>query len=419
MMRWFLAVTMTLAATVWAEDEAQRRAREELERQLNQMVEKAPSRVRVEFQPLEDPNLQVEELTILLDNKPLKVPTAAQIQGWVQDGPMPVAVLDVSPERHLVTARITVHNGASPLVVDDGDVRWRVSGDVRFDVSPGLEVRVIVTPVRDGKQPDPTKRLKLTFPSSPTMISKLDDGVMPEVPKPKPVAVAVVDAGPSKAQLLADAAAAKKQADEAQRQAALEAKRAAEEEKKRRAEEALEAKRAAEEEKKRKAEEALEARRAAAEEKKRKADEALEARRASAEEQKRKAEEALDAKRLAAEEKKRSAEEALAATRTPVEEKQRRVDEAPVAKAPVEAPANVQPPPPVAVVEPVEPAAEVPDASVAVAQAPSPTPSPAAAAATEGDGPPWLLIGGGVGVALLAVVIVLARRAGRVPELKE
>ncbi|MDX2010584.1 MAG: hypothetical protein SFW67_10355 [Myxococcaceae bacterium] len=418
MMRWLLAVTMVVGTTVRAEDEAQRRAREELERQLNQMVEKAPSRVRVEFQPLEDPNLQVEELTILLDNKPLKVPTAAQVQGWVQDGPMPVAVLDVSPERHLVTARITVHNGASPLVVDDGDVRWRVSGDVRFDVAPGLEVRVIVTPVRDGKQPDPTKRLKLTFPSSPTMISKLEDGVMPEAPKPRPVVVAVVDAGPSKEQLLADAAAVKKQAEEAQRQAALEAKRLAEEEKKRKAAEALEAKRLAAEEKKRKADEALEAGRASAEEKKRKAEEALEAKRLAAEEKKRGAEEAKVATRVPAEEKPRRADEAA---RLAEEERTRKVDEALAAKTPVEAPADVQPPPPVADVEPVKPAAEVLDASVVVAQAPSPTPSPTAAApaATGGDGPPWLLIGGGVGVALLAVVIVLARRAGRVPQLKE
>jgi hypothetical protein len=410
MMRWLLAVMMVVATTARAEDEAQRRAREELERQLNQMVEKAPSRVRVEFQPLEDPNLQVEELTILLDNKPLKAPTTAQIQGWMQDGPMPIAVLDVSPERHLVTARITVHNGASPLVVDDGDVRWRVSGDVRFDVSPGLEVRVIVTPVRDGKQPDPTKRLKLTFPSSPTMISKLEDGVMPEAPKPKPVVVAVVDAGPSKEQVVADATAARKQAE-------LEAKRLAEDEKKRKAEEALEAKRLLAEEKKRKAEEALEAKRLAAEEKQRKTEEAVEAK-------KRKAEEAAEAKRLAAEEargaSKRSADEekrrADEAARLAAEEAARKAAEVAAAKsAPVEAP---RPPvePPVAVVAEPKPDA-APDASVAVAQAPS-VPTPTTPPAAESEGPPWVLIGG-AGVVVLAVVVFLARRAGRVPELKE
>jgi hypothetical protein len=395
MTRWLAAVLLVVASPALAEDDAQRRVREELERELNQMVQKAPSRVRVEFQPLDDPNLRVEELTILLDTKPLKAPTAQQIAGWVQDGPMPVATLDVSPERHLVTARVTVHNTASPLVVDDGDVRWRVSGDVRFDVSAGLEVRVIVTPVRDSKQADPTKRLKLTFPSQPAMISKLEDGVMPDAPKPKPVVVAAVDAGPSKAQLVADAALAKRQADEAQRQAALEAKRLAAEEKQRKSEAALEAKRAAAEDKKRKAEEAAEAKRVAAEEKKRKAEEAAEA--------------------------KRLAQEASNRPVTPVAEVKPPPSE-PVAK-PTE-PAVVEPPP-LAVAEPVrppEPPPVVPDASVVVAdvkplEPARPLPPPQAAEGNEG--PPWLLIGGGASLAVVALIVVLVRRAGRVPELKD
>lgn len=205
---WVAAMAVTMTTSALAEDDAQRRAREELERQLAQMVDQAPSRVRIEFQPLDDPNLQLEELVILLDNKPVKAPSPALVAGWIQDGPMPVAVLDVTPERHLVTVRVSVHNTASPLVVDDGDVRWRVSGDVRFDVNPGLEVRVIVTPVRDARQQDPLKRLKLTFPSQPVMITALDDGKMPEPPKPRPLVVAPVDAGLEKAPVDAEGASA-------------------------------------------------------------------------------------------------------------------------------------------------------------------------------------------------------------------
>jgi hypothetical protein len=109
---------------------------------------------------------------------------------------MPVAVLDVRPGRHQVASKVTVHNTASPMMSDEGDFRWKVAGDVTFEVNAGLEVRVIVSPVRDPMQADVAKRLKLTFPSKPVMVAKLDDGVMPEPVKPKAAPVVVIDAGP-------------------------------------------------------------------------------------------------------------------------------------------------------------------------------------------------------------------------------
>jgi hypothetical protein len=195
MTRWLAGVVVLAGLAAFAEDAAQRRAREELERQLSQLVEEAPSRVRVEFLPVDDPNCVVEGLEIVVDGKPLKVPTAAAVAGWVQEGPMPVGVLDVKPGRHQVAAKVTVHNTASPMMSDEGDSRWKVAGDVTFEVRAGLEVRVIVSPVRDPTQADVAKRLKLTFPSKPVMVAKLDDGTMPEPVKAKPAPV-VIDAGP-------------------------------------------------------------------------------------------------------------------------------------------------------------------------------------------------------------------------------
>jgi Skp family chaperone for outer membrane proteins len=156
-------------------------------------------------------------------------------------------------------------------------------------VTAGLEVKVIITAVRDPKQTDMNKRIKLTFPSQPSMISKLDDGTMPEPSKLQP---APIDAGPTKAQLAVATKAA--EAD-----VAAEPKRQAGEEKERQAEEAKLAKAAAAEEKKRKDEEAA---KAAAEEKKKKEEEF----RNSAEEKKRVAEEERKKKE---DERKAAAEE--------------------------------------------------------------------------------------------------------------
>lgn len=395
-----ISIVFTLFAVVaLAEDEAQRRAREEIERQLNQLVGSQPSRVRVEFRSVDDPNFAVEDFEVSVDGKPLKTPTGAAIAGWIQDGPMPVGAVDVTPGSHKVTAKLTIHNTASALATEEGDHRWKLGGDVAFDVRAGLEVGVVITATRDPKQTDLGKRIKLTFPSQPVMIAKLEDATMPETPKPKPV---VIDAGPSKEEL---AAAQKTTAAEEKK---LKAEAAAEE-KKRKAEEALAAKQAAADEKKRKAEEALAAKQAAAEEKKRKAQEALAAKQAAAEEKKRKAEEAIAAKKAAADEKTRLAQEALAAKTAP-----------PEAKPPEGAPVAQDPSPSEAVTD----AGAVAVLTVVGAGG---EPTPPVDAGTQlamtkeeptADRLPWPWIAG-AGAALLAVVVFLARRSSRVPKLED
>lgn len=400
-------VVLAMSSAAFAEDDAQRRAREELEKQLTQMVGTAPSRVRIEFQGIDDPNFRVEEFELSVDGKAIKSPTPAAISAWIQDGPMAMGVIDVTPGRHKVNARVTYHNTASAMVSDEGDHRWKVAGDVGFDVNAGIEVKVIITAVRDAKQADMSKRIKLTFPSQPSMISKLDDGTMPEPSKLRPTPI---DAGPTKEQV----AAATKTAEV---DAAAEAKRLAAEEKKRKADEAAA-------EKQRKAEEARLAKAQSAEEQKRKAQEAKLAKAAAAEEKKRTIEEAKLAKVQAAEEKKRKAEEAKLAIVQAAEEKKRLAEEArlaalkpgvPVEPAVVDAGAAV-----------AEVPAEVDAGAVAVAVAVAEVkPIDAgvavvvkAPAAAEEEGTPWLLIGGGILVALVALVFVL-RRSGRVPEIKD
>lgn len=414
-MRWLTSFAVVVAFAAQAEDEAQRRAREELEKQLNQLVEKVPARVRVEFQPIDDPNFQVEELELSVDGKPLKAPTGAAISGWMQDGAMPVGVVEVSPGRHKVSARVTVHNTASPMVTDEGDFRWRVAGDVGFEVAAGIEVKVIVAPVRDSGQRDLGKRLKLTFPSQPVMIAKLEDGTMPEPARPKPVVAVAVDAGPTKEALAADALAARKAAD---------AQEAA-----RKAEEARLARQQAAEEKARKAEDARLAKQQAAEERKRQAEEARLAKQRAAEEKRQKAQEAKLARQQAAEDKKRKAEEAKLAMLQAADEKRRLAEDARLPKAPpatAEVPVDQQQAQEAldagaaAALEPAAPLDAGPAPTLAVAPEPVDAGSAVATAAPPEapSDPPWALIGG-AGALALVVIGLLVRRAGRVPELKD
>lgn len=428
---WLLSLSLIVALPALAEDAKARAAREELERQLNQMVGKAPTRVRIDYASLDEPNYQLEEASFELDGRGLGTPSLGQLQ---REGDHLIWSGDVAPGKHTVKVLLVYANATSIVVSDEGGYKWRVGGAVSFDVHAGIEVRVTVTPSRDGSQPDIAKRFKLALPAKPVMLAELDDGKMPE-PPPKPaVLVPVVDAGlPAPPLLVAADDPAKTKAEQA-----AELKRLAAEEARRKAEEAAEVKRLAAEERKRKAAEAAEAKRLAAEEKKRKAAEAAEARKRKAseaaeakrlalEEQKRKAAEAAEARRLAAEEKKREALAAAEAARLERECKKTGTCGTPVAMVAADPASNPLDAGTSAVAEapaPADAGAESfdagetaivrvePDAGGPVAVAP-PTVTP------ESEGPPWLLLGIGGGVTALIVLVVLARRSARPPTLDD
>lgn len=370
------ALTVVVAVAAHAEDDAQRRAREELEKQLQQMVGKQPSRVRIDFEALDEPNYKLEDASFEIDGRVLARPALEKLTA---EGVHLVWEGDVTPGKHIIGARLVYTNQASVVVSDEGGYTWKVSGTNAFDVQAGIEVKVKVTPQRDDAQKEISKRFLVRLPATPVMLAKVDDGKMPEPPVKK---VEIVDAGPTPEQLAA-----------AEKAAQAEAKRLADEEKKRKAEELAEAKRLAAEEKQRKAEEAKEAKRLAAEEKKQKAAEAKEAKRLAAEEKKRLAAEAAEAKRLAAEGKTPPPVEPVAVA-AEVDAGAPELD-AGVAEAVVEdAGAPV--------------VAEVVDAGV-----PEAAPPPA-----EEEGPPWLFIGIGA-AALLVIIILVARRRSQPPKLDD
>ena len=313
-----LAMFVTIAAVAVAEDAKAKAAREELEKQLTQMVGKQPTKVRVDFIGLDDPNYRIEEATFELDGRSLRTPLLSELS---DDGTHLVWNGDVTPGKHTVKVLLVFSNQASVVLSDEGGYKWKIGGDVSFDVNSGIEVRVQVTPKRDSKQTEVAKRFKLALPAQPVMIAQLDDGKMPD-PMARPVIVAeVVDAGTTAPS--ADQVAAEK------KQKAADAAEA----KKQKAAEAAEAKRAAAEEKKQKATELAEARAAALAAKQGKATELAEARAAALAAKKEKVAADAAAKLAAAAEKKRAAQAALDAKNPPPVVAALPVDTAPVAVA--------------------------------------------------------------------------------------
>jgi hypothetical protein len=195
-----LAVLLLVPALARAEDDKARRAREELERELKAMVGKQPTRVRVDFVAVDDPNYKLEEAAFELDGKALQTPLLSELS----DDTHLLWNGDVAPGRHTLKAKVVYANGASVIVSDEGGHKWKVSGDVSFDVAAGIEVQVRVVPTRDPSQKEIAKRFKLALPAKPVMIAALDDGKMPEAlvkttpappPPPMPAAEPMIDAG--------------------------------------------------------------------------------------------------------------------------------------------------------------------------------------------------------------------------------
>ena len=350
-----------------AETPQERQAREDLETQLKSMVATPPSKIRIEFIGLDQPNYELNEASFKLDGRNLPVSDLKRLNG---DGAHLIFHGDVQVGDHVLETKFEFQNKASQVVSLEGGYKWNVGSRITIPrTESGIEVQIKVTPELN-QSADIKNRITVKSPSTVKMLAKLDDGTMPEPAARPNLVFAEPDAGTAsggvvvvKGQTAAEKAAALAEA------------------------------------KKKAREDALAAKKAAAEEKKQKADEARAARLASAADKKRAADDAKAAKLAAAEEKKRAAAEAIAAR----ENKPPKEGDAVVAAAAeVDAGAAV-----VAAAEEVDAGAPVVVAAIepppAIKVAPPPAP------AEEGGLPMGLIIG--VGVAVLGLLLfLLARR---------
>jgi hypothetical protein len=213
MNRIFVAVAMCAAALVFAQD-GQARAKAELDAQLKAMTGNRPTKVKVEFVPLDELNYELKDATFELDGTAVRTPLLKSLMG---EASVLVFSGDVSPGKHRVKADLLYVSKASVMVSDEGDYKWKIVNEVSFEVPPGIEVQVKVTPKRDDKQKEISKRFALRMPSTPVMLAAVEDGNVPPPPK---MAQVVVDAG---------VVVASKTPAQLKAEAALEAKRLAKE----------------------------------------------------------------------------------------------------------------------------------------------------------------------------------------------
>lgn len=348
------ALVCLACAVALAQDDRTRAAREELDRQLKELVGKAPTRVKVTFQGLDEPGFAVEESEFTLDGRPLPSPLAYSLS---REGEHLVYTGEESPGDHRLEAKVTIVDVSNAMMSREAGYKWKIGVSRTFSLQRGLEVHVALSPLRDARAPQTKDKFKLTSNATPRMLAVLDDGKMPEMVRPVQLEQ-VPDAGTA----------------------------------------------AAAEEKKRKAEEARAARLAAAEEKKRKAEEARAAKAAAAEEKKR-----------LAEEKRQAALDAKAGKTAAAEEKaalNARVPPAGAGEAGAVAAGPVEPTSSDATADAGSLAEALDAGAAAVAEAPPPVrPGPAEPSGADASSdPPWLAIGVAAGVGLLALLVALARR---------
>ena len=245
--------TLLFSVAAHAEDERQRQAREELERQLKMMVGTPPTKIRVTFVGLDEPNIKVVEASFELDGSSLPSPPLSKLG---DEGELPIFVGDIEPGEHVLVSKLVLENTASPVLVAEGGMKWPLQLNVKFNALPGIEVAYQIKTSQNAQATEAKQRFTMTAPHTLRMLAKLDDGSMPEpmkrtvVATETPVAVAApADSKSSSPQAVqAEAAAEKKraaqEAKEAKAQAARDAKEA-KEATRRAAEEAKEAKRRA------------------------------------------------------------------------------------------------------------------------------------------------------------------------------
>ncbi len=258
-----LVLALAPMAIAHAETDQERQAREDLERQLKSMVGTPPTKIRIDFVGLDQPNYELLEASFELDGTRLPVGDLKKLNS---DGEHLVFHGDVKPGDHRLETRLHFQNTTSQVVSEEGGYKWKKGSTVSFKAEAGIEVQVKVTPELDLKA-DLKNRIKVTSPASVKMLAKLDDGTMPDpMVRPKLVVEEVVDAGVEviKGETAAEKAAKLAEAKKKEKEDAAAAKAAAAGEKKRLAEEAKAARLAAAEEKKRLAAEAAQAKKDAA-----------------------------------------------------------------------------------------------------------------------------------------------------------
>jgi hypothetical protein len=183
-----LILALGLASSAFAEDDAARRAREELESQLHDMVRIPPPQLEVVFDGIDAPDYVLVSGTFALDGQTLPFTEAELHTGKV----LFTGTLAAGP--HTFTSQLLYQEDPRTVFTYMSGTKFKVPGRVEFSAQRGLRLHLRAG-VHVDAAADLQHRLKPAAHVTPEMLAQVDDGSMPDAP-PRKRMVEVVDAGP-------------------------------------------------------------------------------------------------------------------------------------------------------------------------------------------------------------------------------
>lgn len=178
-----MLVGLLAASARAAEPVSEEKVREDLERQLQEMVQSPPPELVVSFEGLpKDSNYKLIESEFLLDGEPLITPGPDTL---TNPGLHRLAVLKVEEGSHTLVSQVTYVNDSWSLFSDTSGRLWKLTATVNIQAQRGLRVMVRVVPGVVPNAPDPRLRIKLTHDVTAEMTAPLVTAA-PEPPPPEP-----------------------------------------------------------------------------------------------------------------------------------------------------------------------------------------------------------------------------------------
>jgi hypothetical protein len=164
---------ISFVGTALAEDDRTGRAREELERELQNMVKLPSATVEVVFDGIDSSRYKLLEASFALDEQPIPFTAGTKL----------LYAGEVPPGKHTLNATLIYEAPA----INHGSIKYKVPGKFIFHAQRGIFMRLRARiEVDDGAEP--SKRLQLVGNAETDLRAKLEDGVLPPVERKQPEA---------------------------------------------------------------------------------------------------------------------------------------------------------------------------------------------------------------------------------------
>ncbi len=167
----FALFLISVVGPALAAEDPTAHAREELEREMREMVQLPAASVEVVFDGIDSTRYKLLEASFALDDRSLAVAAGAKT---LYAGELP-------PGKHTLSATFLYETPAPSF----GSVKYTVPGKFIFTAQRGIFMRVRAhIEVDDGAEP--SKRLQLVGNAQADLRAKLEDGVLPPPRQPEP-----------------------------------------------------------------------------------------------------------------------------------------------------------------------------------------------------------------------------------------